>query len=139
MKKIVFLTLSFLLFGFVMTSATTKQKPNQIRTSSAVEQVSDVKVYYFHGTHRCETCVAIEEVSQDALFEYYGSQGKIISINWEENEDDPIVQKYEVYGQSLLVVKDDQVVDLTNDAFLNALSDPEGLKGLIKSTIDGLD
>lgn len=139
MKKIFVAILSLFLISICTLNAKNRIEIESAGSGYPAEQTSDVRVYYFHGTHRCETCMAIEEVTKEALFEYYGSMEELISINWEENEDDPRVQKYEVYGQTLLIVKDDQVVNLTDDAILNALSDREGLKNTIKTTIEGLE
>ena len=139
MKKLISITLLISLFGIFGVNAKSIERSNYIRIYSGSEQASDVKAYYFHGTHRCETCQAIEDISKEALMDYFGGEVEFVSINWEENEDNPIVQKYEVGGQALLIVADDQVVDLTTAAFLNALTNPDKLREKIKSTVEGLD
>ncbi|MFH1000224.1 MAG: nitrophenyl compound nitroreductase subunit ArsF family protein, partial [Bacteroidota bacterium] len=97
---------------------------------------NEVKVYYFHATRRCETCLAVENVSIKAVEEYYGDKVFFESINRET--DKLLVNKYQISGQTLLIIKGDKKVDLTNDAFLNALSNPDKLKSKIKSTIDSM-
>ena len=102
------------------------------------QNITQVTAYYFHATSRCVTCKAVEDVSKEAIKEYYGDKVSFVVINREENKDNPLVQKYEISGQTLLIVKGDKAVNLTNEAFLNARTNPDKLKNLIKSTIDAM-
>ncbi len=99
---------------------------------------SDVTAYYFHGTRRCATCQAVESVTKEAIEEYYGGIVDFKSINRDEEKDNPLITQYKVSGQTLLIVKGDQVVNLTNDAFMNARTNPDKLKVKIKTTVDKL-
>ena len=100
------------------------------------QKSADVKVYYFHSTHRCETCMAVEDVTKEALKQYYGDQVAFKSINSEEDKDNPLIKKLQVSGQTLLVLKGDKSEDLTNFAFMNARTNPDKLKAKIKETIE---
>lgn len=100
------------------------------------EKAGGVEVYYFHGTHRCATCNAVEQVTKEALKQYYGDQISLKSINSEEEKDNPLIKKYEIAGQTLLILKGDKREDLTNIAFMNAERSPYRLKAKIKETID---
>lgn len=111
-----------------------QSKTTAVKTNDA----SSVKAYYFHATRRCATCNAVEEVTKQALKEYYGDKIEFSSINREEEKGNPLIAKYKVSGQTLIIVKGNQVVNLTNDAFMNARTKPEKLKAKIKTTIDGL-
>ncbi|MCW0483198.1 nitrophenyl compound nitroreductase subunit ArsF family protein [Gaoshiqia sediminis] len=97
-----------------------------------------VKAYYFHATRRCATCQAVESVTKEALKAYYGEKVPFQSINREEDNKNPLIEKYKVSGQTLLIVNGDKVVNLTNDAFLNARTNPEKYKAKLKSTIDSM-
>ena len=102
-----------------------------------------IEVYYFHNTRRCATCQAVEDESIKALEEYYAEQlenGSLIflSINLEEETNEKLAESLEVATQSLLVVKGDEIVDLTNDGFKYARSNPEKLHESLKDTIDGM-
>jgi len=102
-----------------------------------------VEVIYFHNTHRCTTCMAVESVTKNTLEKKYPEQmkkGKITfqSLNVEEAANEPLVQKLHVSGQTLLVIKDDKKVDLTNDAFMYAGNKPEKLSDKIVETINKL-
>lgn len=81
-----------------------------------------VTVYYFHGEHRCPTCIAIENETR-AAFELNlkdeAESGKVELqvLNADEGRNRQICEKYSVYGSTLLVVKGNKNVNLTNMAF----------------------
>jgi hypothetical protein len=144
MKRLI-TTLSFILFvGVIAVSAqqskvATAGKSATSKVAQAeTQKLSEVKAYYFHATRRCATCEAVEAVTREALKEYYGDKVAFESINREEEKDNPLVAKYKISGTSLLIVNGDKMVDLTNDAFLNARTKPNKLKSKIKSTIDSM-
>lgn len=123
MKKLIVLFI-LCLSGALSSQAQTGVKP------------SGVEVYYFHATNRCMTCEAVEKVTKEALKQYYGNQVSLQSINREEEKNSTLVKKFQVAGQTLLIVKGDKKEDLTNIAFMNARTKPEKLKAKIKETID---
>jgi hypothetical protein len=135
-------SLSFILFiGLFNVSA--QKDENAEKTASSVitaseENLDEVQVYYFHATRRCATCEAVEAVSKEAINEYFGDKVAFESINREEKENNQVVEKYKISGTALLVINGDNVVDLTNDAFLNARTKPDKLKRKLKSTIDSM-
>jgi hypothetical protein len=142
MKKLIS-TLSFiLLIGLVAGSAqsTGTAKADQatdVKVSNADDQATgDVQVYYFHATRRCATCEAVEAVSKEAIQEYYGDKVSFESINNEE--ENPLIDKYEISGQTLLIIKGDEKMDMTNDAFLYARTSPDKLKKKLKKAIDSM-
>jgi len=125
MKEIkIFAAIVLLFIGFNSSTAQTKQKADP------------VEVYYFHATNRCATCEAVEAVTKEALKQYYGDQITLKSINRDEDKDNPVMKKHKVSGQTLLILKGDKAVDLTNIAFMNARTKPEKLKEKIRDTID---
>jgi hypothetical protein len=99
-------------------------------------KISGVEVYYFHATNRCVTCEAVESVTREALKQYFGEQITLQSINRDENKDNPLIEKHQISGQTLLVIKGDKAVNLTNFAFMNARTKPDKLKQKIKETIE---
>jgi hypothetical protein len=107
-------------------------------TCAENQKSSEVKAYYFHATRRCATCQAVEAVSKEAIKEYYGNKVTFESINSEEEKNSPLIKKYKVSGQTLLITNGDKKVNLTNDAFLNARTNPEKFKSKLKSTIDSM-
>ncbi|MBE9467065.1 MAG: thioredoxin family protein [Bacteroidetes bacterium] len=145
MKKLI-TTLSFILFmGVVAVSAQcsdceTADNCTSLKVTSAENQKSsEVKAYYFHASRRCATCEAVEAVTEEALKEYYGTKVPFQSINIEEVKDKPLLEKYKISGQTLLIIKGDKQVNLTNDAFMYARTNPDKFKAKLKSTIDSMN
>jgi len=102
---------------------------------------SVVRGYYFHGTRRCTTCMAVEEVTKEILNEYYATElaDKTISfesINLDEEESKILANELKVSGQTLLFISDSDTVNLTNQAFMNAVSNPLKLSIIITDEID---
>lgn len=130
---------SFKLTAFLFMMAVfsgSAQTSGQVSTPGSAEKA--VKVYYFHATARCATCNAVEKVTTEALKEFYGKKVSFESINREKNKDHDLIIKHKISGQTLLVICGEQVINLTNDAFLNARTKPEKLREKLKSTIDPL-
>jgi hypothetical protein len=110
-------------------------------SATAMAQNTDagaVQVIYFHATRRCATCMAVEDVSKEVLKDNFGGKISFNSINREEDSKNPLIEKYKVAGQTLLIIKGDKVVDLTNDAFLNARVNPDKFKAKLKTTIESM-
>ncbi len=104
---------------------------------SGTPQTKDgIKVYYFHMTRRCETCVAVEDVTNKTVSENYKNKIPFQSVNIEKDDKNPLIAKYKISGQTLLIIKGDKVVDLTNTAFLNAMTTPHKLSDKIKKAIE---
>lgn len=105
-----------------------------------------VKVIYFHGTHRCPTCLAIEDLTRKTLDKYYRSEMEkglisFSSINVDEKQNKKIAEDYEVYGSSLFLVKmmngKENRNNLTDFAFTNARNESKFMLDL-KAKIDEL-
>jgi len=109
-------------------------------TSVAEEKndLSGIEVYYFHYSRRCVTCQAVEAVAQDALIDFYEGRIALKSVNLDDKANNDLAKKLGVKGQSLLIVKGDKKIDLTNEGFLNARSNPDKVARKIKETIDAL-
>ncbi|MFA9389121.1 MAG: nitrophenyl compound nitroreductase subunit ArsF family protein [Prolixibacteraceae bacterium] len=141
MKQV--LTIVSILFFLGTINAQAQCCANASKAESATKSSCDqtkadtsVKAYYFHATRRCATCQAVEEVTKEALKKYYGEKVSFESINNEEDAKNPMIAKYKISGQTLIIIKGDQVTNLTNEAFMYARTQPEKLKAKIKATID---
>ena len=97
-----------------------------------------VQAYYFHNQVRCTTCKTVEAEAKADLKELYGEKVTFQALNLEEKSTEPIAQKLKVSGQTLLVVKGDKQVNLTNEGFLYAVNDPDKFKKIIKEKVDPL-
>jgi len=106
----------------------------------AFSQNSSAKIeaYYFHNKTRCTTCKTVEAEAKADLKELYGDKVIFQALNLEEKSTEAIAAKLKVSGQTLLVVKGDKQVNLTNEGFLYAVTDPEKFKAKIKEKVDPL-
>ena len=100
-----------------------------------------IGIYYFRTSVRCETCNAIEEFIKKELAGTYSEKVKSGEIVFRQfNLDEPGVAdfalQFNVVFKSLIIVKNDRHINLTNKAFLYALSKPEKLSLLFEETID---
>ena len=97
-----------------------------------------IEAYYFHNTTRCTTCKTVEAEAKADLKELYGDKVSFKALNLEEKSTDAIASKLKVSGQTLLVVKGEKQVNLTNEGFLYAVTNPEKFKKIIKEKVDPL-
>ena len=133
MKKIIFLSFAIVLvMSSFMCSAQTSAKTPQTSTSAKVE------AYYFHLTTRCVTCKAVEAEAKKDLEALYGGKVTFQAVNIEDDANKAIVAKLKIEGQTLLLVKGDKKINLTNEGFLYAHNNPEKFKSIIKEKVDGL-
>ena len=128
------------LFG--CKAPTAENQTNENQTAENV-QSDDIQVYYFHNTKRCATCNAVEDETLMALELFYKENieaGTIefTSLNLEEEEGESMAQELQVSGQTLLLVKGETKVNLTNDGFMNARTNPTKFHEILKSQIDQL-
>ena len=147
MKKIliisfVFVTLSTL---FACNSSETKNTDTQNTTSVKKDSITanTIQVYYFHGSIRCHTCVSVDENTHQYikdLFPVKLDKGDIIfkSINIDKDERPDLVKKYQIYGQTLLFIKGDKVINLTDDAFKYVSTNPEKWKQIVEDITNDL-
>ena len=133
MKKIQLLSiLIVLLMSSLISNAQTSKKET---TGSAVNKL---EAYYFHNTSRCVTCKTVESEAKADLENLYGSQVTFKALNLEEDSTKPIAEKLKISGQTLLIVKGDQQINLTNEGFLYARTNPVKFKKIIKEEVDKL-
>lgn len=125
MKKVLLL----LAFSFIALFTTGTDKD---------EVSSEITAYYFHNARRCVTCKAVEDVAYNTLKEL--SSGKILlkSVNLEDKASKDLVNKLEVKGQALMIVKGDKKIDLTTDGFLYARTDPDKFIQKIREAVESL-
>ena len=74
---------------------------------------------------------------------FYGEKMKegsidFTSLNLEEDEGKSMAEALQVSGQTLLIVKGESHINLTNEGFLNARTNPTKFHEIIKAQIDKL-
>lgn len=140
-SKIIYISILSFCFSCLFTScnAQSARKPENLKLTND----QTVKVYYFHFTRRCVTCLKVEEQSKlavESLYPYKLEEGRISFevVNIEEEPGEKLAKEIGVYGQALLIVKGEEKIDLTSDGFLYAIYNPEKLKQLLRERIDPL-
>ena len=121
----------------VACSAQTEKK--EVKTGSS----DKIEAYYFHFTARCMTCRTVEAQAKEDIETLYPElvkQGKISfqSVNLDEESSKALAEKLKVYGQTVLIVKGDTQIILTNEGFMYAVREPEKFKAIMKEKIDPL-
>lgn len=128
--KVLFFALVALSMNISCSGQTNKNEDTKVTKSDKVE------VYYFHFTRRCMTCQAVEDVSKNAVAELYGGKVSFAGYNLDEEAGKAKGKELEVSGQTLLIVSGDTKINITNEGFMNARSNPDKLKQIIKEKID---
>lgn len=138
MKNLIPAGFLMLLFSVAACNAQTDKKQTVAVTSG-----NDVEVYYFHRTIRCVTCKTVEAEARknlEILYPELFKTGKIsfTSLNLEEATGKSVGDKLGVNSQTLLIVKGDQKINITNEGFLYAVTKPDKFKEIIKEKVDPL-
>ena len=126
MKRKLFLSIlcTVLFSGFLVNAQTGNQ--------------AKVQAYYFHNQVRCETCKTVESEAKINLKELYGDKVSFQALNLEDKTARELAKKLKVSGQTLLVVNGSKQVNLTNEGFLYAVTNPVKFKSIIKEKVDPL-
>jgi hypothetical protein len=135
MKMIRLLVVIALLVPFFAGNAQTGNKGKSVNEK--------IEAYYFHFTTRCVTCRTVEERAKENLGDLYPEQvkaGKITfqAANLNEETGETLAKKLGVSGQTLLLVKGTKQINITNEAFLYAVTSPEKYRAIIKEKMDEL-
>ena len=137
MKKewLVLLNLAIILFTLSCNAQSDKGVVNEHTAEADI-----VEVYYFHFTQRCVTCQAVENETKKAIEELYTEALKderivFVSFNLDNEEGKKMAEKLNISGQTLLVVKNDKKMNLTNEGFLYARTNPEILRQAIQKAV----
>ena len=135
MKLVNFLiiTLTIISLNFSCTAQANKNEKKETTVKA-----ENIEVFYFHYTRRCATCNAVEDVTKEALEEYYGDKIFFVSYNLDEANGKEKAEEIGVSGQTLIIVSGENKINITNEGFMNARTNPEKLKEIIKEKIDPL-
>jgi hypothetical protein len=138
MKRI--FLISFILITLVSISCNSQTDQ---KTVTSVANSANVEVYYFHTTIRCVTCKAVEAEARKNVELLYADKVKagnisFTSLNLEEATGRAMGEKLGVNSQTLLIVNGDQKINITNEGFLYAVSQPQKFAEVMKSKIDPL-
>lgn len=106
-----------------------------------LEAAQKLDIYYFHGQRRCATCLEVEQqtralIASDFQKELDAGLLKLTVLNLEKPESKALVEKYRIWGSSLLLVNDrGQKIDLTGVGFRSARNKPEQFRQELRAVI----
>lgn len=109
--------------------------------TASSDSIPKIRVYYFHATNRCETCLACEHVCFEILEQEFKSEiekGTIFykAINIDEEQNKALVTQYKIMFSTLLFIdQKGNITDLSDKAFENAIEHPDVYKNLIRSEV----
>jgi len=138
------LTKIILLITTLFSLSCNSQPPKQPVITRADSDNSDkIEAYYFHFTARCVTCKTIEADTKKNLEILYPEQTRtglitFQSLNLDEEPSRAIAKQLGVSGQTLLLVKGGQKINLTNEGFMYAVPKPEKFKEIINEKVEFL-
>jgi hypothetical protein len=129
------------LFITIFVGCTAQPTGEGLKTSD--NNSDKIEAFYFHFTARCTTCRTIEAEAKKDLETLYPSQFKeglitFQSMNLEEDSTTPVAKRLGVSGQTLMLVKGNKKINLTNEGFMYAVVKPEKFKEIINEKVDGL-
>ncbi|QQS50919.1 MAG: hypothetical protein IPM71_15250 [Bacteroidota bacterium] len=133
MKQLIKISFALaLIIGSWSCNAQTTKNETKTNTSDKVE------AYYFHFTSRCVTCKTVEAEAKADIESLYGGKVSFQVVNLDDASSKTLADKLKVSGQTLLIVKGNTKIDITNEGFLYARSNPEKFKAIIKEKVDPL-
>lgn len=97
-----------------------------------------VKVYYFHFNTRCATCRAVESEAQLDVQLLFGDDVSFAAYNLDEPKGEAKGKELGVNSQALLIVKGDKKINLTNEGFMYARTNPDKFREIIEAKIKPL-
>ena len=141
-----FVMVSFVFFSCNQSAQNQNNNSDSTNTNNQLAQNQNLKlqIYYFHATHRCETCTGIEANVRKVLENNYKDQIakgvinlKVLCVDDEANKT--LAEKYQAAGASLHLVKIENGVekdnDLTDFAFSYSNVEPDVFIKGMKDTI----
>ena len=134
MKSKINLLLLTTILSFIVSISVSAQTTSQGQN----EKNAKIEMYYFHFNTRCETCRAVESEAQQDVKELFGKDVNFAAYNLDNSAGEKKGKELGVNSQILLVVKGNKRIDLTNEGFLYARTDPEKFKKIIEEKIKPL-
>ena len=106
-------TLALALAGSAVLVAGSLAAPPKAKPATGVAatptSATQARVYYFHGTSRCNTCRTIEAYTRETVTSVFASDLEARRLEWQAvNVDEPanrhFVQDFQLYTRSVVVV-----------------------------------
>ncbi len=129
MKRALFLVFALIALSFMS---------NTVIGQTQQDSLPVLKIYYFHATNRCPSCLACEEVCKETLQKYFQKEldnGTLVfqAVNIEEEKNKSLIEQYKIMFSTLLFIdQNGTVTDLSDKAFEYSIDYPQKYEDLIK-------
>jgi hypothetical protein len=139
MKKAYFILSVFVAIAMLSCNNTNTKEPKTSGSDSL--NTKKAVVYYFHGDRRCKTCIAVGEIAEKSVKENFKGNTEVAfkEVNTDLKENAAIAEKFQVSGSSLALQFNNNgkevIEDITEFAFMYALTNPDTLKNTIVGKI----
>ena len=134
MKSKISTTFLIVLFCLLVSVSTSTRVVAQVQN----DENTGVEVYYFHFNTRCETCRAVESEAQLGVQLLFGDEVKFTAVNLDKKEGEAKGKELGINSQMLVIVKGDKKINLTNEGFLYAQTNPDKFRKIIEEKIKPL-
>ena len=113
-------------------------RQTQIDVAEIIADTTFVNVFYFRIKQRCETCNAVAAVARNTVETAFAGNEKVryIEIENSQKTNYPLLEKYEVMWNALIITKNNDAVDITQRAFLNAVNNTQFVENIIVDEIN---
>ena len=113
-------------------------RQTQIDVAEIIADTTFVNVFYFRIKQRCETCNAVAAVARNTVETAFSDNEKVryIEIENSPKANYPLLEKYEVMWNALIITKNNDAVDITQRAFLNAVNNAQFVENIIIAEIN---
>lgn len=132
------LKIAFIALMVVMVNATGFAQSSTSNLKKAADNSSEVNVYYFHFNARCVTCRAIESETKTDVKNLFGNKVSFNAYNLDEETGKAKGKELGVSGQTLLIVKGDNKINLTKQGFMYARTNPAKFRQILIDNIKPL-
>jgi hypothetical protein len=137
MKTLRLIIATLLIAPFIACSA----QPSDKEVKAASVNSDKIEAYYFHFSARCVTCKNIELKAKENLEVLYPQQFKnglitFQSVNLDDAANKPLAQKLGIGGQTLMLVKGNDKINITNEGFMYAMVKPEKFREVINEKVE---
>lgn len=138
MRNILLIMLSLFMVTACGNGGQKKAQSTGAATETKATDANTVYVYYFHGKQRCMTCNTVEKVAKEAIEKNYASNAnvKFMVLPTDDKANEALAEKYEISWNGLIVAKGDNSINITEQAFGNAVNNPDVLVELIKNEVN---
>jgi hypothetical protein len=142
MKTIKLITLFLFVIILTLLAACIGSSSDKNTSKKKSDSAEIAGLYYFHGKNRCKTCIAVGNISKTTVEKYFKGNPTVAfhEIDVSADSNKALADEFQVASSGLaLKYREKGSVyrdELTEFAFMYALSNPDTLEAVLKSKIE---